>query len=166
MGWDAFGLPAENAAKLNKLSPKDWTEKNIGEMKRQLKMLGFSIDWKKEISTCNEDYYKHQQLFFLELYEKGLVYRKENFVNWDPVDETVLANEQVIDGKGWRSGAVVQRKKLNQWFFNISKFSQDLLDGLEDLTTWPNKVRTMQKNWIGKSFGLSLIHISEPTRPY
>ena len=123
MGWDSFGLPAENAAKQNKLDPKDWTEKNVSVMKSQLKKLGLSIDWDREISTCNEDYYKHQQLFFLELYEKGLVYRKENFVNWDPIDETVLANEQVIDGKGWRSGAVVQRKKLNQWFFNISKFS-------------------------------------------
>ncbi len=130
MGWDSFGLPAENAAKQNNLDPKDWTEKNISVMKSQLKKLGLSIDWDREISTCNEDYYKHQQLFFLELYEKGLVYRKENFVNWDPVDETVLANEQVIDGKGWRSGAVVQRKKLNQWFFNISKFSDDLLEGL------------------------------------
>ena len=122
MGWDSFGLPAENAAKQNNLDPKEWTEKNISVMKTQLKKLGLSIDWDREISTCSEDYYKHQQLFFLELYEKGLVYRKENFVNWDPIDETVLANEQVIDGKGWRSGAIVQRKKLNQWFFNISKF--------------------------------------------
>jgi len=153
MGWDAFGMPAENAAKENNLDPKDWTIKNIGTMKNQLKKLGLSIDWDREISTCNDDYYKHQQLFFLELYEKGLVYRKENYVNWDPVDETVLANEQVIDGKGWRSGALVERKKLSQWFFNISKFSQDLLDGLDGLKTWPNKVKTMQKNWIGKSFG-------------
>ncbi len=153
MGWDAFGMPAENAARENKLDPKDWTNKNIDTMKTQLKKLGLSIDWDREISTCSEDYYKHQQLFFLELYEKGLVYRKENYVNWDPVDETVLANEQVIDGKGWRSGANVERKKLNQWFFNISKFSQDLLDGLETLNDWPNKVKIMQKNWIGKSFG-------------
>tara|TARA_Y100000816_G_scaffold6551_1_gene4016 strand:- start:4603 stop:7143 length:2541 start_codon:yes stop_codon:yes gene_type:complete len=153
MGWDAFGMPAENAARENKLDPKDWTNKNIDTMKTQLKKLGLSIDWDREISTCSEDYYKHQQTFFLELYEKGLVYRKENYVNWDPVDETVLANEQVIDGKGWRSGAIVERKKLSQWFFNISKFSQDLLDGLETLDTWPNKVKTMQKNWIGKSFG-------------
>jgi len=153
MGWDAFGMPAENAARENKLDPKDWTNKNIDTMKTQLKKLGLSIDWDREISTCSEDYYKHQQTFFLELYEKGLVYRKENYVNWDPVDETVLANEQVIDGKGWRSGAIVERKKLSQWFFNISKFSQDLLDGLEILKAWPNKVKTMQKNWIGKSFG-------------
>ena len=125
-------------------------------MKTQLKKLGLSIDWDREISTCNKDYYKHQQAFFLELFEKKLVYRKENYVNWDPVDETVLANEQVIDGKGWRSGAIVERKKLSQWFFNISKFSQELLDGLEKLDTWPNKVKTMQKNWIGKSFGCEI----------
>ena len=156
MGWDAFGMPAENAARENKLDPKDWTNKNINTMKNQLKKLGLSIDWDREISTCNEDYYKHQQIFFLELLEKGLVYRKENYVNWDPVDETVLANEQVIDGKGWRSGALVERKKLSQWFFNISKFSQDLLNGLEELKTWPNKVKTMQKNWIGKSFGCEI----------
>ena len=156
MGWDAFGMPAENAARENKLDPKEWTNKNIQTMKNQLKKLGLSLDWDREISTCNEDYYKHQQIFFLELYKKGLVYRKENYVNWDPVDETVLANEQVIDGKGWRSGATVERKKLNQWFFNISKFSQDLLDGLEQLNTWPNKVKTMQKNWIGKSFGCEI----------
>ncbi len=156
MGWDSFGLPAENAAKQNNLDPKEWTEKNILVMKSQLKKLGLSIDWDREISTCDEDYYKHQQLFFLELFEKGLVYRKENFVNWDPVDETVLANEQVIDGKGWRSGAVVQRKKLNQWFFNISKFSEDLLDGLNELKNWPKKVKIMQQNWIGKSFGCEL----------
>ena len=156
MGWDAFGMPAENAARENNLDPKDWTNKNIDTMKKQLKKLGLSIDWDREISTCSEEYYKHQQKFFLELLEKGLIYRKENYVNWDPVDETVLANEQVIDGKGWRSGAMVERKKLNQWFFNISKFSQDLLDGLDDLDTWPNKVKTMQKNWIGKSFGCEI----------
>ena len=156
MGWDAFGMPAENAARENKLDPKEWTNKNIKTMKSQLKKLGLSIDWDREISTCSEDYYKHQQIFFLDLLAKGLVYRKENYVNWDPVDETVLANEQVIDGKGWRSGAIVERKKLSQWFFNISKFSQDLLDGLDTLKTWPNKVKTMQKNWIGKSFGCEI----------
>ena len=156
MGWDSFGMPAENAARLNNLDPKSWTEKNISTMKSQLKKLGLSIDWDREISTCSPEYYKHQQKFFLELYDKGLVYRKENYVNWDPVDETVLANEQVIDGKGWRSGATVERKKLNQWFFNISKFSQDLLDGLNKLPSWPNKVKTMQKNWIGKSFGCEI----------
>ena len=156
MGWDSFGMPAENAAKQNNLDPRKWTESNIAKMKSQLKKLGLSIDWSREISTCSEDYYKHQQKFFLELLEKKLVYRKENYVNWDPVDETVLANEQVIDGKGWRSGAPVERKKLSQWFFNISKFSQDLLDGLDTLDTWPNKVKVMQKNWIGKSFGCEI----------
>ncbi len=156
MGWDSFGMPAENAAKQNDLDPKIWTEENINTMKKQLKLLGLSIDWDREISTCSSDYYKHQQAFFLELYDKGLVYRKENYVNWDPVDETVLANEQVIDGKGWRSGAVVERKKLNQWFFDISKFSNDLLDGLDSLNNWPKKVKTMQKNWIGKSYGCEI----------
>jgi len=153
MGWDSFGMPAENAARQNKLDPKTWTEKNIENMKAQLKRLGLSIDWDREISTCSEEYYKHQQELFLELYDKGLVYRKENYVNWDPVDQTVLANEQVIDGKGWRSGALVERKKLNQWFFNITKFSEELLSGLESLNEWPNKVKIMQKNWIGKSYG-------------
>ena len=156
MGWDSFGMPAENAAKQNNLDPKTWTESNISKMKAQLKKLGLSIDWDREISTCSDEYYKHQQNFFLELLEKKLVYRKENYVNWDPVDETVLANEQVINGKGWRSGALVERKKLNQWFFNISKFSQELLDGLDQLNSWPNKVKTMQKNWIGKSFGCEI----------
>ena len=156
MGWDSFGLPAENAAKQNNLDPKTWTESNISIMKNQLKKMGLSLDWNREISTCSEEYYKHQQLFFLELYEKGLVYRKENYVNWDPVEQTVLANEQVIDGKGWRSGVSVERKKLNQWFFNISKFSDDLLDGLNELKNWPEKVKTMQKNWIGKSFGCEI----------
>ena len=156
MGWDSFGMPAENAARENKLNPKEWTEKNILLMKEQLKKLGLSIDWSREVSTCSPEYYKHQQLFFLELYEKGLVYRKENYVNWDPVDQTVLANEQVIDGKGWRSGAIVERKKLNQWFFNISKFSEDLLEELNKLDEWPNKVKIMQKNWIGKSFGCEI----------
>ena len=153
MGWDSFGMPAENAARQNNLDPKTWTESNIKTMKSQLKQLGLSIDWDREISTCTPEYYKHQQEFFLNLYDKDLVYRKEQYVNWDPVDQTVLANEQVIDGKGWRSGAVVERKKLNQWFFNITKFSEKLLDNLDKLDEWPNKVKTMQKNWIGKSFG-------------
>ncbi len=156
MGWDSFGMPAENAARENNLDPKTWTEENISKMKLQLKKLGLSIDWGREISTCSDNYYKHQQKFFLELLKKKLVYRKENYVNWDPIDETVLANEQVIDGRGWRSGAVVERKKLSQWFFNISKFSQSLLDGLDKLDKWPNKVKTMQKNWIGKSFGCEI----------
>jgi leucyl-tRNA synthetase len=156
MGWDSFGMPAENAARQNNLDPKIWTEKNISVMKSQLKKLGLSIDWDREISTCSPNYYKHQQEFFLELYDKGLVYRKESYVNWDPVDKTVLANEQVIDGKGWRSGATVERKKLNQWFFKITKFSKELLESLEDLKYWPNKVKVMQKNWIGKSYGCEI----------
>ncbi len=166
MGWDSFGLPAENAAKENNLHPKNWTESNILIMKNQLKKMGLSLDWDREISTCSEEYYKHQQLFFLELYEKGLVYRKENYVNWDPVEETVLANEQVIDGKGWRSGVPVQRKKLNQWFFKISKFSEDLLESLNKLKNWPNKVKTMQKNWIGKSFGCEIDFKIESNLPF
>ena len=156
MGWDSFGMPAENAARQNNLDPKTWTESNINIMKSQLKKLGLSIDWDREISTCSPEYYKHQQKFFLELYDKGLVYRKEQYVNWDPIDQTVLANEQVIDGKGWRSGAVVERKKLNQWFFNITKFSEELLEDLNKLKDWPNKVKIMQKNWLGKSYGCEI----------
>jgi leucyl-tRNA synthetase len=165
MGWDSFGMPAENAARQNNLDPKAWTESNIKTMRSQLKKLGLSIDWDKEISTCSEEYYKHQQGFFLDLYDKGLVYRKEKYVNWDPVDQTVLANEQVVDGKGWRSGAIVERKKLNQWFFNISKFSEELLQGLENLNNWPNKVKVMQKNWIGKSFGCEVEFKVESDKP-
>jgi len=153
MGWDSFGMPAENAARQNNLDPKSWTESNISKMKSQLKKLGLSIDWDREISTCSPAYYKHQQEFFLELFDKGLVYRKEQYVNWDPVDETVLANEQVINGRGWRSGAIVERKKLNQWFFNIKKFANSLLEDLSKLEKWPNKVKVMQTNWIGKSLG-------------
>ena len=156
MGWDAFGLPAENAAKENNLHPKKWTEKNISEMKRQLKLMGLSIDWDLEVSTCDEEYYKHQQEIFIDFYNKGFVKRKENYVNWDPIEQTVLANEQVVNGKGWRSGAVVERKKLSQWFFDITKFSEDLLQGLENLDNWPQKVKTMQKNWIGKSVGCEI----------
>ena len=165
MGWDSFGMPAENAARQNNLDPKTWTESNIKTMRSQLKKLGLSIDWDKEISTCSPEYYKHQQEFFLDLYDKGLVYRKENYVNWDPVDLTVLANEQVVDGKGWRSGAIVERKKLNQWFFNISKFSEELLQGLDMLEHWPNKVKVMQKNWIGKSFGCEVEFKIESEKP-
>ena len=156
MGWDSFGMPAENAAMQKKLHPKDWTNNNIETMKAQLKLLGFSIDWEREISTCNDDYYKHQQKFFLDLYKKGLVYKKESLVNWDPVDNTVLANEQVIDGKGWRSGAQVIQKKLSQWFFKITAFADDLDQSLNTLNEWPEKVKIMQKNWIGKSIGCEL----------
>ena len=156
MGWDAFGLPAENASKLNSLHPKEWTYQNIQTMKNQLKMLGLSIDWNLEISTCDKEYYKHQQEIFIDFYNEGLVSRKETYVNWDPVEKTVLANEQVINGKGWRSNAVVKRKKLSQWFFNITKFSDKLLNDLDDLDGWPQKVKLMQKNWIGKSFGCEI----------
>ena len=156
MGWDSFGLPAENAARENNLHPKDWTKKNIAIMKKQLKMLGLSIDWDLEISTCDENYYKHQQELFIDLYNKGFVSRKENYVNWDPIEQTVLANEQVIDGKGWRSGAIVQRKKLSQWVFNITQFADELLGDLDLLDNWPSKVKLMQKNWIGKSIGCEI----------
>ena len=156
MGWDSFGMPAENAAKQNNLDPKEWTENNVKIMKSQLQRLGLSIDWDREISTCSPEYYTHQQKIFLDLFDKGLVYRKESYVNWDPVDQTVLANEQVIDGKGWRSGAIVERKKLNQWFFKISNFTEELLKDLSTLNEWPDKVKTMQKNWIGKSYGCEI----------
>ena len=156
MGWDAFGLPAENAAKENNLSPKKWTQENIKIMRSQLKMLGLSIDWNLEISTCDANYYKHQQELFIDFFNQGLVSRKETYVNWDPKEKTVLANEQVINGRGWRSNAVVERKKLSQWFFNITKFSDELLRDLEHLTEWPEKVKLMQKNWIGKSYGCEI----------
>jgi leucyl-tRNA synthetase len=156
MGWDAFGLPAENAAFQNKLHPESWTKKNIAVMKNQLQRLGLSIDWDKEISTCDENYYKQQQILFSFFFKKGLVYKKESYVNWDPIDQTVLANEQVIDGKGWRSGAVVEKKKLSQWFLNITKYSDELLVSLENLKGWPEKVKLMQKNWIGKSMGCEI----------
>jgi len=156
MGWDAFGLPAENAAFQNKLHPKTWTEKNISIMKKQLQSLGFSIDWDREISTCSEDYIKQQQKIFSYFYKNGLAYKKESYVNWDPVDKTVLANEQVIEGKGWRSGAVIEKKKLSQWFLKISKYSEELLDSLKNLQGWPDKVKTMQEHWIGKSVGCEI----------
>jgi leucyl-tRNA synthetase len=161
MGWDAFGLPAENAAIQNNLHPKDWTLKNISAMKKQLKCLGLSIDWDKEISTCDDSYYKHQQILFSLLFKKGIAYKKKSYVNWDPIDNTVLANEQVIDGKGWRSGAIVEKKELNQWFLNITKYSDQLLNSLDDLKGWPEKVRVMQKNWIGKSIGCEINFVSD-----
>ena len=156
MGWDAFGLPAENAAKENNLHPKEWTKKNISQMKKQLQMLGLSIDWDLELSTCDEDYFKHQQELFIDFYKQGLIEKKENYVNWDPVEQTVLANEQVIDGRGWRSGEIVERKKLSQWVFKITKFSEELLNDLQLLDNWPEKVKLMQKNWIGKSTGCEI----------
>ncbi len=153
MGWDAFGLPAENAAKEHNVNPGDWTYKNIEKMKLVLQELGFLIDWSKEFATCDENYYKHEQAIFLKLYEKGLAFKKETWVNWDPLEHSVLANEQVVDGKGWRSGALVEQKLMSQWFLKISDYSQELLDGIETLKDWPEKVKTMQKNWIGKSKG-------------
>ena len=156
MGWDAFGLPAENASKLNKLHPRKWTNENINTMRSQLKLLGLSIDWDREISTCDKNYYKHQQELFIDFYNQGLVSRKETYVNWDPKEKTVLANEQVINGRGWRSNAIVERKKLSQWFFNITKFSNELLKDLDALKGWPEKVKLMQKNWIGKSIGCEI----------
>ena len=156
MGWDSFGMPAENAAMEKKVHPGAWTRSNIEAMKKQLKRLGLAIDWSRELSTCEPEYYGHEQALFLDFYKAGLVYRKESEVNWDPVDMTVLANEQVIDGRGWRSGALVERKKLNQWFLKITDFAEELLEGLESLDKWPDKVRLMQENWIGKSKGLKL----------
>jgi leucyl-tRNA synthetase len=156
MGWDAFGMPAENAARDNKVHPKSWTYQNIESMKKQLKAMGLSLDWSREFATCDVEYYHRQQALFLDMMEKGLVYRKQSKVNWDPVDQTVLANEQVIDGRGWRSGALVEQRELVQWFFKITDFSQDLLDELDNLDQWPEKVRLMQKNWIGRSEGMTV----------
>ena len=153
MGWDAFGLPAENAAIERNIHPADWTYSNIATMRGQLKMLGLSLDWSREIATCHPGYYRHQQRMFLEFLKAGLVYRKESLVNWDPVDHTVLANEQVIDGRGWRSGALVERRNLNQWFFRITDFAEELRADLDTLDRWPAKVRLMQENWIGRSEG-------------
>jgi leucyl-tRNA synthetase len=155
MGWDAFGMPAENAAMEKKVHPGEWTRANIGAMRGQLQRIGFALDWSRELATCEPDYYGHEQALFLDLMEAGLVFRKESEVNWDPVDMTVLANEQVIDGRGWRSGALVERKKLNQWFLKITDFAEELLEGLGSLDDWPDKVRLMQENWIGKSRGLN-----------
>jgi leucyl-tRNA synthetase len=154
MGWDAFGMPAENAAMEKGVHPGGWTRDNITNMKKQLKRIGFALDWSRELATCEPDYYGHEQALFLKMYEAGLVYRKESEVNWDPVDMTVLANEQVIDGKGWRSGAEVERRKLSQWFLKITDFAEELIEGLGELDSWPDKVRLMQSNWIGKSQGL------------
>lgn len=155
MGWDAFGMPAENAAMEKGVHPGGWTRQNIANMRDQLKRLGFAFDWSRELATCEPEYYGHEQALFLDMLAAGLVYRKESAVNWDPVDHTVLANEQVIDGRGWRSGAPVEKRKLNQWFLKITEFADDLLNGLDDLKGWPEKVRTMQENWIGKSQGLT-----------
>ncbi|TVR09076.1 MAG: leucine--tRNA ligase [Salinarimonadaceae bacterium] len=156
MGWDAFGMPAENAAMQNKVHPREWTYANIATMRAQLKSMGLSLDWSREIATCDPEYYRHQQAMFLKFLEAGLVTRKTAKVNWDPVDQTVLANEQVIDGRGWRSGALVEQRELTQWFFKITDYAQELLDAIEGLDRWPEKVRLMQRNWIGRSEGLSI----------
>ena len=161
MGWDSFGLPAENAAIQNNIHPKDWTLKNIKSIRRSLKSLGFAYAWNRELATCDSSYYVYEQKMFLDFYKKGLVYRKESVVNWDPVEKTVLANEQVIDGKGWRSGAVVEQKKLKQWFLKISDFSEELLNSLSSLKKWPEKVKIMQEKWIGKSEGVEIIFNTE-----
>jgi leucyl-tRNA synthetase len=162
MGWDAFGLPAENAAGERKVHPKAWTYENIATMKAQLKSMGLSLDWSREIATCDPSYYKHQQKMFLDFLRAGLVERRKSKVNWDPIDQTVLANEQVIDGRGWRSGAVVEQRELTQWFFKITDYSQELLDALDTLERWPEKVRLMQKNWIGRSGGLLVRFALDP----
>lgn len=156
MGWDAFGLPAENAAIANKVAPAKWTRENIDHMRAQLQRLGYAYDWDREIATCDPTYYRWEQWFFSRLHERGLVYKKMATVNWDPVDQTVLANEQVIDGRGWRSGAVVERREIPQWFIRITAYAEELLAGLDTLDGWPEAVRIMQRNWIGKSRGVEL----------
>ena len=156
MGWDAFGLPAENAALKNGVPPAKWTLENIDYMRGQLKRLGFGYDWQREIATCHPDYYRWEQWFFIELFNKGLVYKRESLVNWDPVDQTVLANEQVIDGRGWRSGALVEQRSIPQWFLKITAYAQELLDALDSLDGWPEQVKTMQRNWIGRSEGVEV----------
>src|SRR5947208_3546621 len=162
MGWDAFGMPAENAAMQNKSHPATWTYANIATMRGQLKSMGLSLDWSREVATCDPSYYKHQQSMFLDFLKAGLVERKISKVNWDPEDQTVLANEQVIDGRGWRSNAVVEQRELTQWFFKITAFSEDLLRALDGLERWPEKVRVMQKNWIGRSEGLLVRFALDP----
>ena len=164
MGWDAFGLPAENAAIQFNTHPQDWTLANIENMKAQLQKLDLDLDWDRELATCKEDYYRHQQELFIDLYQAGLAYKKDALVNWDPVDQTVLANEQVIDGKGWRTGAIVEQKTLSQWFFKITHYAEELLADLDNLTLWPEKVKVMQKNWIGKSIGAEIEFEVKETR--
>ena len=154
MGWDAFGLPAEGAAIKNRMAPAKWTYSNIDYMKHQLRQLGFGYDWSRELATCRPEYYRWEQWLFTELYKKGLVYRKNSVVNWDPVDQTVLANEQVIDGRGWRSGALVERREIPQWFVRITDYADELLEELDGMESWPEQVRTMQRNWIGRSHGV------------
>ena len=156
MGWDSFGLPAENAAIKHNVHPSKWTRENIANMREEMKRMGLAIDWSREVSTCEPEYYRHEQKMFLDFLKKGLAYRKDSWVNWDPVEMTVLANEQVVDGKGWRSGVPVERRKLSQWSLKITQYADELLEGLKTLDGWPEKVRTMQENWIGKSYGAYL----------
>jgi len=153
MGWDAFGLPAENAAIASKVHPREWTYENIAVMRGQLQRMGVSYDWEREIASCHPEYYRHEQKMFLDFLAANLAYRKESWVNWDPVDQTVLANEQVIDGRGWRTGALVEKRLLSQWFLRITEFSDELLEALKTLDRWPERVRLMQENWIGRSEG-------------
>ena len=166
MGWDAFGLPAENAAMERGVHPGEWTVENIAAMREQLKRMGLSYDWDREIATCTPDYYRHEQKMFLDFLKAGLAYRKESWVNWDPVEQTVLANEQVVDGKGWRSGVAVERKQLSQWFLKITDYASDLLEAIETLDRWPDRVRLMQHNWIGKSVGAHLTFKAATDNPY
>ncbi|HET7687791.1 MAG TPA: class I tRNA ligase family protein, partial [Candidatus Macondimonas sp.] len=157
MGWDAFGLPAENAALKNGQPPARWTRENIAQMKRQLQRLGLAYDWDREIATCDPSYYRWEQWLFTRLFEKGVIYKKAGVVNWDPVDQTVLANEQVIDGRGWRSGALVEKREIPMYYFAITRYAEELLNDLEQLEAWPEQVRTMQRNWIGKSRGMEVV---------
>lgn len=167
MGWDSFGLPAENAAIKHQATPDEWTQKNIDRMRKQLKRLGFAIDWSREISTCEPSYYQWEQWLFVRLYKKGLIYKKNAIVNWDPVDQTVLANEQVVDGRGWRSGALVEQREIPQWFFKITDYAEELLSGLDDLTQWPKEVVAMQRHWIGQSKGLTIqLKLIQKTKQY
>ena len=161
MGWDAFGLPAENAAIQNKVPPASWTYDNIDYMRNQLKRLGYAYDWERELSTCRPEYYRWEQWFFTRLFKQGLAYKKKAVVNWDPVDQTVLANEQVIEGRGWRSGALVERREIPQWFIRITQYAEELLDEIDQLEGWPDAVRTMQRNWIGRSRGVEVIFTVE-----
>jgi len=156
MGWDAFGLPAENAALKHQVAPSKWTFQNIKEMRTQLQRLGYAIDWRREVTTCTPDYYRWEQWLFTRMLKKGLAYRKNSIVNWDPVDNTVLANEQVIDGRGWRSGALVERREIPQWFLKITAYADELINDLKELSGWPEQVRVMQENWIGRSEGLEI----------
>ena len=157
MGWDAFGMPAENAAMKNNVAPAKWTYENIAYMKTQLQSLGLAVDWTREVTTCKPDYYRWEQWLFTRLFEKGVIYRKNGSVNWDPVDQTVLANEQVIDGRGWRSGALIEKREIPMYYFRITAYAEELLSSLDELTGWPEQVKTMQRNWIGKSFGADIV---------